>query len=96
VSYDIYVDNANKGQVASNGGWHETARYMEKHGGEHAKVLATTGECENAHALSQDIHAIRKQATPDVESVLKHIARYDSKHSHIGISQEEITHADHE
>jgi hypothetical protein len=87
MSYNIWVDNENKGQVGSNSGLYTALRWLEKHGGQYSKELGATGLCENAYGLSQEIKAIIKDAPYDVAEVLKIIASFDGKHSQIGISQ---------
>lgn len=90
MSYDIYVDGECKGQIASNNGWHETAEYLLRHGGQECALLAHTGESHQAHTLSDELHKIGGEASTDIASVIKSIAMHNAKHGHIGITQEEL------
>lgn len=89
MSYDLYVDDRNVGQIASHNGWHDTSRYLEEHGGSAAKYLALHGESLQPHMLKANLQDLIPSAPPDIRSVLRDIQSHLDHAQHVGISSED-------
>lgn len=88
MSYDLFVDNENIGQIASNGGWHDTAEYLDKHGKVEAKRLVNQGVSFDTTTLDEELESIAKSAPAGVKSIIEEIRSHLAKADHVGISQE--------
>lgn len=88
MSYDLFVDDDNKGQIASNGGWKATAAWLDKQTGE-LKTLALEGVSTDPKAIVSELNSVISTAPKEVRSILESIQLHANEAvDHIGIGQE--------